>query len=195
MFASKFRTVEDPLLHSLHYWYRLEIPLGQIHVVDAAYSSYGRILRSFPPRLRHLIWECRSSHSADPPLPYLHPVDISQVDLDALDRCCRMLRNAHTRGPAHPLGGILEEIGGGIDLADGFSRVLRVLRLTAPPALLATSLGAASRGAESPVALDRTTRREHLLYCTEVIRELSDGDEFQHLAHQALYRAVVSATY
>ncbi|MFF3559335.1 hypothetical protein ACFYXS_04750 [Streptomyces sp. NPDC002574] len=191
VFASAFRTVEEPLLHSLHFWYRGEIPEGQADVVDTAYSSYGTVLRAFPVRLRRLIWEGDSGPAdhgapdepADPPLPRLHPVTIGQADLDALDRCCRMLRNARGEGPANPLGEILEEIGGGIDLAENFSRVLRVLSLPVPRELLATSSGG------------RTAPREHHHYCAEVIRALSGGDEFQRLAHQAFYRALDSATH
>lgn len=193
VFASTFRSVEEPLLHSLHFWYRGEISGHQIDAVDTAYSSYGAILRSFPARLRRLIWECHSGQSdhenhedpdgsGDPPLPRLHPVGIRRADLDSLDRCCRMLRQARQEGSANPLGEILEEVGEGIDLVDTFTRVLRVLELPAPRGLLADSLGG------------RTNRREHVLYCAEVIRALSGGDEFQSLAHQALYRTFDSAT-
>ncbi|MEU6341742.1 hypothetical protein ABZ883_12440 [Streptomyces sp. NPDC046977] len=191
VFASKFRTVEEPLLYSLHFWYRGEIPAHQSDVVDTAYSSYGEVLRSFPARLRRLIWECTSGQSdrdspgesADPPLPRLHPVAVRQSDLDSLDRCCRMLRTAHREGPTNPLGEILDELGEGIDLADTFSRVLQVLRLPAPQGLIARSLGS------------RTPHREeHVQYCSEMIRALSDGDEFQQLAHRALYRTFDSAT-
>ncbi|MFJ5219675.1 hypothetical protein ACIP98_33860 [Streptomyces sp. NPDC088354] len=191
VFASTFRTVEEPLLHSLHYWYRGEISEGQVDVVDTAYSSYGTVLRAFPLRLRRLIWECHSGQDdqgdpgecADPPLPRLHPVAIGAADLDALDRCCRMLRNARQEGTANPLGEILEEIGGGIDLVETFSRMLRVLSLRAPRELLTTSMNG------------RTPLREHHLYCAEVIRALSGGDAFQRRAHQAFYPALDSATH
>ncbi|MGW1530464.1 hypothetical protein [Streptomyces sp. NPDC002159] len=192
VFASKFHILEEPLLHSLHYLYRLEIPSGQAGIVDAAYSSYGKVLRSFPAPLRRLIGsghagedENRSSgglpYSA---FPRFYPVSIPSEELDALGRCSRMLQDAR---PGDALGEILDELGGPIDLADVFTRVVRMLELKVPAGLVRAFRTAASSGPEEIAILDRASKRELAPHLAEVIRTLSDGDEFEYLAHQALY--------
>ncbi|MFF9091298.1 hypothetical protein ACF1BE_34055 [Streptomyces sp. NPDC014991] len=196
--AAKFLSVEEPLLHSLHYYYRAELTDAQAATIRVAYDSWGELQQDLPARFRSHAPDAVTGEEdgyvlegvAGQRLTRLCAIEAGQR-VDHLEACYVMLRQAQLdshRGPLSLLADVLLEINDGIDFVDRLRRVLQVLRLPSPPRLLAAIPRPAPRGPVTVVALNAEQEREYRGHCGKVIGILSGDDSFAFITHWALYR-------
>ncbi|GGW13219.1 hypothetical protein GCM10018980_71340 [Streptomyces capoamus] len=195
--AASFLVLEQPLFHSLHYLYRMELTASQANTIGVAYESWGQLQQMLPSRFHAQTPDAQASEeggyvledSTGQRLTTLHLVDAGRRISD-LETCYMMLRQAQldsVRGPLDPLADVLREIDDGINLVGHFRRVLQVLRLPSPPQLLAAVRRVAPRGPATPVTLNPEQEREYRDYCEAVVGIFSGNDIFAYTTHRALY--------
>ncbi|MFI2765667.1 hypothetical protein ACH5A3_43905 [Streptomyces echinatus] len=195
--AASFLSLEQPLLFSLHYYYRAELTNAQATTVGMAYKSWGELQQMLPGRFRGLPTDVWGSEEESyilegvgrQRLTHLHAVDAG-LRVSHLEACYMMLRRAQLdslHGPLEPLADILVEIDEGIDLVDRYRRVLQILYLPSPPQLLAAIRRVTPRGPVTAVALNAEQEREYRSHCEKVIEILSGDDSFAYATHRALY--------
>ncbi|MEU4262529.1 MULTISPECIES: hypothetical protein [Streptomycetaceae] len=195
---TRFLAMEEPLLHSLYYFYLRDLPPGQAEIIRSAYESWGDIQSRMPPRLH---WQQRAAGRTrqwqDPegytlrgrggaPLTCLHAVRMSAESIKGLRACHGLLVEAESEeGPlARALGEIAEH---GQNVVDNFRRVLDILQIQAPARLLGSLRQAAPAGPATAISLDGTQEAEYETFCERMVRTLSAGDGFTYVMHRALY--------
>ncbi|MGW4230091.1 hypothetical protein ACWEF9_12530 [Streptomyces sp. NPDC004980] len=199
VFMTRFLAMEEPLLHSLYYFYLRDLPPGQAKIIRDAYEGWGDIQSRMPPRLH---WQetavRRARQRRDPegytlrgrggaPLTCLHVVGMSAESISGLRACHGLLAEAESEavGPlARALGEIAEH---GQNVVDNFRRVLDILQIQAPPRLLGSLRQAAPTGPVTAISLDGTQEEEYETFCDRMVRTLSAGDRFTYAMHRALY--------
>lgn len=195
--AASFLAVEEPLLFSLHHWYRLELTASQAKTVRVAYDSWGELQQMLPVRFHTQAPDAEFGEEdgyvlegvTGQRLTRLYAVDAG-LRISHLEACYMMLRQSQLdswRGPLDPLADVVREIGDGIDLVGNFRRVLQVFCLPSPPQLLAAIRRVIPRGPVTAVALDAEQEREYRGHCEKVVKILSGGDSFAYATHRALY--------
>lgn len=194
--AANFISLEQPLLYSLHYYYRTELTAAQARVVDVAYESWGKLQQMLPLRFRTPGSDADISeedgyvleNAAGQLLNPLHVIDAGQC-VDHLRACYLMLRQAQLDGLRDPLADVLRQISDGNDdigLTDCFRRVLQVLYLPSPPHLLAAVRRVEPNGSTA-LSLNGEQEREYRVFLETVVGILSGDDLFAHATHRALY--------
>ncbi|MEU3862828.1 hypothetical protein AB0F03_36980 [Streptomyces sp. NPDC028722] len=195
--AVNFLSVEEPLLHSLHYYYGTELTDAQAATIRVAYDSWGELQQELPARFRSHAPDVVTDEEvgyvlegvAGQRLTRLCAIDVGQR-VDHLEACYIMLRQAQLdsrRGALALLADVLLEINDGIDFVDRLRRVLQVLRLPPPPRLLAAIPLPAPCGPVTVVPLNAEQEGEYRGYCGKVIGILSGDDGFAFVTHWALY--------
>ncbi|MEU0256638.1 hypothetical protein ABZ299_30125 [Streptomyces sp. NPDC006184] len=195
--AVNFLSVEEPLLHSLHYYYRAELTDAQAAIIRVAYDSWGELQQELPARFRSHAPDAVTDEEdgyvlegvAGQRLTRLCAIDAGQR-VHHLEACYRMLRQAQLdrhHGALALLADVLLEINSGIDFVDRLRRVLQVLRLPSPPRILAAIPPPAHRESVTVVALNTEEEREYRGHCGKVIGILSGDDGFAFVTHWALY--------
>ncbi|AOR30918.1 hypothetical protein BFF78_07520 [Streptomyces fodineus] len=192
--ASNFVSLEQPLLHSLYYYYRTELTAPQVKTVEEAYERWGELQQMLPKRFQTMEPDAVAGDDdgyvlegvAGQRLTRLYVVDVGNRAGD-LEACYVMLRRAQLDGWRVPLGDVLREINDGIDYVDVYRRVMRVLSLSSPPGLLRAVRRVAPYGPATALALDAEQEREYSGHCDKIIRILSANDSFAYAAHRGLY--------
>ncbi|WEH38419.1 hypothetical protein [Streptomyces sp. AM 2-1-1] len=200
VFITRFLGIEEPLLHSLYYFYLRDLSPDEAEVILRAYESWGEIQKRIPAPLR---WQTLSASVQAPPrqepegyrlhsptgkrLVSLHAVEVSGEQICWLEACHRLLEEAE-KARFGALAGALGEIREhGTNLVENFRRALNVLRIHAPPKLLASLKQAAPHGPFLDISLDGDQQAEYATYRDQVVFVLSSGDWFASTMHRALY--------
>ncbi|GHB16876.1 hypothetical protein GCM10010392_51750 [Streptomyces clavifer] len=199
VFMTRFLAMEDPLLHSLYYFYLRDLPPGHAETIRTAYEGWADIQYRMPPCLH---WQEMAVRRAPrprdregytllgrggAPLTCLHAVEMNAESIAVLKACHALLVEAESDGVgplARALGEIAEH---GRNTVDDFRRVVDVLQLQAPPRLLGSLRRAAPAGRATAISLDGTQQEEYETFCDRIVRTLSAGDRFTYAMHRALY--------
>lgn len=199
VFMTKFLAMEDPLLHSLYYFYLSDLPPEQAEVIRAAYDSWGNIQKRLPPRLH---WQELTAHGArqwqhaegyalrspcGKRLTCLYIVEISAEYQSRLTACHSLLAQAEidAGGPlTHALRDIWDQ---DQNLVENFRRVLDVLQLQAPPRLLESVRRGMSAGSGIEITIDAIQEEEYVSFCDHIVHALSAGDRFNYTMHREIY--------
>lgn len=199
VFMTRFLAMEEPLLHSLYYFYLRDLPPRQAETIRTAYESWGDIQSRMPPSLH---WQKPAAHKArqrqdaqgytlrgtgGAPLTCLHAVGMSAESISGLKACHGLLTEAVSDvvGPlARALGEIADH---GQNVVDNFRRVVDILQLQAPPRLLESLRQAVPTGPVAAISLDGAQEAEYETFCEQMVRTLSAGDRFTYTMHRALY--------
>ncbi|MFF8366681.1 hypothetical protein ACF05F_32315 [Rhodococcus erythropolis] len=199
VFISKFTAIEEPLLHSLYYFYLSDLDTNQAKLIRTAYDSWGQIQQRLPVPLQ---WQGTSAagnwqeHAAEgyvlrdvtgTELPSLYAMDVPLGHLHALKACHGLLADAE-KSTYGPLAQALHELADqGWGSVDDFRRCLEVMGLKAPQRLLSVLRRASPAGPVTALTLDESLRADYRDFCNRIVCALSAGDRFSYTSHRALY--------
>ncbi|MER6684640.1 hypothetical protein [Streptomyces olivaceoviridis] len=197
VFKAMWHMIEEPLLHSLYYYYLRELEPEQAEMVRSAYDSWGEIQQQLPPPLQWQELPPAGGRPRQVPQGYrlhdprgrelmpLYAVKVGSKQLDQLEACQRMLAQA-TTSPAGPLTDALDELSDDHSVED-FRRALAVMRIPATPRLLETLRRGTPTGPDIAITLDADQAGEYRDLCRELVYRLSAGDRFTYTTHSALF--------
>jgi hypothetical protein len=184
VFFAKFQSLEEPLLGSLYMLHSAGPESDDERVIADAYDSWLQVLLKLP------LWF--DSHTAGTstgtPAGYvlygprgdqltsLYPIEVTAVDLGHLTACRDLFTVVRDGVPEQGMG-----------LADTFRRVMEVLLLPPPDALLGTLRHVVPGETVVPVTLPAEQETEYRRFCEDIVTILSSGDAFAYRSHRAMY--------
>ncbi|UQA91245.1 hypothetical protein [Streptomyces halobius] len=201
VWAVKFFQMEEPLLHSLSYFYIHDLPPDEASCVRTAYASWARINVQLPSVFRDWASSAEvvpgiaadTSYKLHAPqgrrLTEMYAVDVEEGDLQELAAFHALLRRAEMGGTgtlARSIEDIAQDSGHRSITAD-FGRVLAVLQLKADPTLLNPLCHTDVGAPREVIALNDVQEVRYRSHCDSIIRILSNGDPWLSTTHRHLY--------